>query len=125
MIRFNPFLTRLFLFTALLFSLPGWGKEPKEGQKLFEMRCARCHGRDAKGSMEMAMTLKLDPVLLDLTRNQVVQKPLADLVKLIASGHGKMPKQKAWLTDAQIWEVAKYLQSLQRAYASGKDRRQK
>jgi mono/diheme cytochrome c family protein len=93
------------------------GGEPAEGRALFEARCITCHGRDAKGSVEAAKRLKVDPIKVDLTKEQVTRKSAASLRKLVAGGHGKMPRQDS-LSPAQIRSLVKYLQSLQRSYAA-------
>lgn len=102
-------------------SSPALGRDLLQGRKLYQANCASCHGINAKGSLEAAKALHVDPLKLDLTRPQVVLKPTSQLVKLISGGHGKMPKQKNWLTPAQIRSVISYMQSLQKAYASGKE----
>lgn len=111
----------LAAFFCLCLSSPALGRDLLQGRKLYQANCASCHGVNAKGATEAAKALQVDPLKLDLTRSQVVLKPTAELTRLISSGHGKMPKQKNWLTAAQIRSVISYLQSLQKAYASGKE----
>ena len=105
--------TALFLlFPCFLFAT---GKDLIAGQKLYESRCARCHGLNAKGNLDSAKSLSLDPVKLNLTRETILKKSQKDLEKLILSGHGRMPKQ-AMLSQDQVRSVLKYLQTLQKAY---------
>jgi mono/diheme cytochrome c family protein len=98
---------------------PAFGAGGATGQNLFEDRCADCHGLDARGSVKMAKTLKVDPLQLDLTRDEIIQKTSQDLNRLISGGHGKMPKHQDLLTPKQIKSLVKYLQSLQKAYVLG------
>ncbi len=91
------------------------GQSIPSGQKLFENRCARCHGLNAAGSPEMAKTLKVDPVKLNLMKESVVRTSRARLEKLVAGGHGRMPRQEH-LTPGQIRSLVKYLQNLQKAF---------
>jgi len=107
----------LFLFTLTLLFLVerSFGAETV-GQKLFSTHCLRCHGINAKGSMEAAKSLKMDPSRLDLTKEAVVQKSTQYLKQRIADGHGKMPQHRQMLTRNQIQALAQYIQSLQKAY---------
>lgn len=83
------------------------------GQKIFEGKCAQCHGKDAKGLAKMAKVLKVDQDKIDLTRPEVVKMTDAEVVKTVNEGNKKMPKFKGKLTDEQIQETIKYLRSLQ------------
>jgi mono/diheme cytochrome c family protein len=85
------------------------------GKKIFEGKCAQCHGKDAKGVAKMAKVLKVEPVVVDLTRDEAVKLSNADKVKTVTEGKKKMPKYKGKLTDEQIQGVVKYLESLQGA----------
>ncbi|HEY5040258.1 MAG TPA: cytochrome c [bacterium] len=93
----------------------GWGGDLAPGQKIFEGKCAQCHGKDAKGMPKMAKVLKVDPMLVDLTRDDAVKLSTEDKVKTVTNGKKKMPKNKGKLTDEQIQQVVKYLESLQGA----------
>lgn len=122
MSRITPSILPCFLFVALLylaFPATSLSRDILQGRKLYQANCASCHGINAKGSVEAAKALQVDPLNLDLTRPKVVLKPTVDLVRLISGGHGKMPKQRTWLNPAQIRSVISYLQSLQKAYVSG------
>jgi len=83
------------------------------GQKLFEGKCAQCHGKDAKGVVKMAKVLKVEPSAIDLTREDAVKLTTADKIKTVTEGKKKMPKFKGKFTDEQIQETVKYLESLQ------------
>ena len=106
-----------FLSFASWVSL-AWGAPLSNGQKAFEARCAACHGIDAKGSPSMAKTLKVDPLVLDLTRLGITQKSTRELRDAVSNGHYKMPKQRQTLTPQQINSVVQYLRSLQTSVAS-------
>lgn len=96
------------------------GFEPPNGKKLFEARCAACHGLDAKGSSETAKRLGTDLVNLDLTREAVARKSAAALRALVSGRHGKMPRQES-LKPAEIQALVKYLQSIQKTYVLKRD----
>ena len=108
-----------FLFFASWVSL-AWDAPLSNGQKVFDARCAVCHGIDAKGSPSMAKTLKVDPLVLDLTRPGILHKSTGELKDAVANGHYKMPKHRETLTPQQIKSVVQYLRSLQTSVASNK-----
>jgi cytochrome c6 len=83
------------------------------GQKIFETKCAQCHGKDAKGSPKMLKVLKVEPAKLDLTGAEASKLSQEEVVKTVTAGKKKMPKYKGKLTDDQIESAAKYVKSLQ------------
>ena len=88
------------------------------GKKIFEGKCAQCHGKDAKGVAKMAKVLKVDPVNIDLTRPEAVTMTSDDLEAIVTNGKNKMGKYKGKLTADQIKEVVAYLKTLQDASQS-------
>ena len=110
-------------FAAIFFSLALFllafsvarSEDLAAGKKIFEGKCAQCHGKDAKGVVKMAKVLKVEPVLIDLTRDEAVKLSNADKVKTVTEGNKKMTKYKGKLTDEQIGQVVQYLESLQGA----------
>ncbi len=108
----------LFCFVTAFALADGDALSP--GQKLFESKCAQCHGKDAKGNVKMAKVLKVDPVNVDLTRAAAVTLSTADKIKTVTNGNKKMPKFKGKLTDDEIQTAVKYLESLQANAAGSK-----
>ena len=90
------------------------------GKKLFEAKCAQCHGKDAKGVAKMAKVLKVEPTMLDLTRAEAVSLSAEDMEKTVSTGKKKMPKYKGKLTEDQIKAVVEYAKSLQVGSSGGK-----
>jgi cytochrome c oxidase cbb3-type subunit 3 len=77
------------------------------GDLFIRMNCVACHGYDAKGGM--------GPDLTD-TYWRYGGAP-ADIYKSIAEGRPKgMPAWGAMLTDAEIWKLVAYVQSLGGSY---------
>ena len=67
-----------------------------------------CHGADGSASTGMGKSMGLKP----LAAPEVQSMSDADLTALITNGKGKMPAYKGKLTDAQITDVAKYVQTM-------------
>lgn len=87
--------------------------KPAPGQKLFEAKCAQCHGKDAKGNPKMEKLLKLDPSTLNLTKADAVSMTSDAIVAQITNGKKKMPGYKGKLTADQIQDIAAYLKGIQ------------
>lgn len=114
------FIPSLFLlFLCVISIIPSAnGRDMPKGQMIFEARCASCHGMNARGSYSMSKTLKVDPLVLDLTRPGIVHKSTRELQVAVSNGHYKMPRHREILTPQQIQSVVKYLRSLQTSLAS-------
>jgi cytochrome c6 len=118
LIGFSVVFISLFLFTATF--VIAAGDNVPSGQKLYETKCTQCHGKDAKGVAKMAKVLKVELTVVDLTQGAAVTIATADKIKIVTTGQKKMPKFKGKLTDEQIQDVVKYLESLQAAGAEKK-----
>ena len=105
----------IFLATLLFTATFAMGDEVSPGQKTFESKCAQCHGKDAKGNVKMAKVIKVDPVNVDLTREDAAKLTADDMAKIVSGGKNKMPKFKGKLTPEQIKQVVDYIKSLQGA----------
>lgn len=116
--HFREFIAFLTVLLALCSFVEVFADTPTPGQKLFEGKCAQCHGKDAKGVAKMAKLFKLDPSKLDLTQGEAVTLTSDDITNTVTNGKNKMPKFKGKLTDDQIASVAKYLKSIQGSAAS-------
>ncbi len=81
----------------------------EDGAKVYQSKCAMCHGKDGKSDTKAGQMTKSP----DLT-----QKPwksgssLADVDKLIREGAGKMKGYEGKLSDGEIQAVADYVRTL-------------
>lgn len=83
----------------------GNGAAVKEGEKLFDERCADCHGSDAMGGA--------GPDLTDGT--WIYGGSDGDLFATVSGGRkGGMPSWKGQLKDEEIWKVIAYVRSLRK-----------
>ncbi len=107
----------IFLSILLFTSTFVQGADKSAAQKIYDAKCASCHGKDAMGSAKMAKMMKVEAASLDMTTPKVVKLTDAGTAKSIALGKKKMPKYKGKLTDQEIADVVQYLRSLQAAVA--------
>lgn len=98
---------------ALIFSSGiSQAADPAAGRKLFEAKCASCHGKDAKGNAAMAKMFKAEPAALNLIDEDTLKKTDADLSDVTDKGRGKMPSYKGKLKPEEISDVLAYLRTL-------------
>ncbi|WP_324754497.1 cytochrome c [Roseovarius sp. Pro17] len=75
------------ILLAAIFGLPAMAQDPSEGERVFQNRCAMCHGPDANGAGPMAPVLLLQPV---------------DLTHLRRDNDGEFPLQRViWRIDGR------------------------
>jgi mono/diheme cytochrome c family protein len=79
------------------------------GKKIFEAKCAPCHGKTGKGDGPAAVAIT--PKLSDL-RHSAGDHSAGNLAWKIAVGRAPMPAWKGTLSEAQIWDVVNYIKSL-------------
>lgn len=86
---------------------PAYGQESAEidPKKLFEYRCATCHGKDGKGT-KRGLALK-SPNFADT--NWQASKKDEELVNSITNGRNKMPPWREKLKPEEIDALAKYV----------------
>jgi cytochrome c6 len=84
-----------------------------DGQKVFQGKCTQCHGKDAKGAPKMAKVLKVDPIKVDLLREEAAALSAEEMEKTVTNGKGKMPKYKGKLSTEEITAAVQYVKTLQ------------
>lgn len=105
---------RIFLFAAFCMPVFTFAQDGNLGlgKKYFEGKCARCHGKDARGSDKMAHHLGIPLQRIDLGRGEVLKMSIYQIEAMIDSGKHRMPKYRGKLTDAQIHDIAMYVKKL-------------
>lgn len=81
-----------------------------DGKKIF-VKCATCHGKDAKGNPAMAKMLKVDQSSLNLV-DATARFTDAELAKVILGGRGKMSGFRRQLKEVEVSAVLGYIRSL-------------
>lgn len=80
--------------------------------KLYQKHCVQCHGKDGRGVASMAKILKVEPRLLDLSREEVQKGKEGDLLKSISEGKNKQPGFKAKLSEQDRKAILRYIRNL-------------
>jgi len=89
--------------------------DPELGKKVYEKKCASCHGADGKSNAKMEQTLKVKiPVLAG-----AVLKPDPELLKLVSEGKKPMPSFGKSLSKDEIDAVVQYAKGLATGKAAG------
>lgn len=115
-IRHLRFFARGAAVFLVLFGLAACGPQPtlqvpaeyQLGQKHFHRICANCHGPDAMGKTTKA------PRLID-AEYLPGNFPDEEIRQTVIEGTGKMPSQRAKVTDGEIAEIIKYLRYSQKS----------
>ena len=81
------------------------------GRTLFQANCAICHGPRGLGDGPQAFLLQPRPVNLQLHVPQHAQGEVYHWISEGVAGTG-MPAWKETLSEAQRWEIVRYLQAL-------------
>ncbi|MFA6028253.1 MAG: c-type cytochrome [Elusimicrobiota bacterium] len=83
-----------------------------EGKKLYDAKCASCHGKDGKGSAAMAKVLKTDAAGLDMLDAASLGEKDEQWLEVTKKGAGKMPAYGAKLSDAEIMGILSHVRGL-------------
>jgi rhodanese-related sulfurtransferase/cytochrome c553 len=88
------------------------GKNPGDGQKLFEGVCAACHGMDGQGRfppvvMKSYLSLHSDHEHFEIVKGGPPQKPGSPIV---------MPTFEDKLSKDQIWSIVQYLRTWEKTW---------
>ncbi len=91
-------------FTVAALSLV-LAQEDSPGKKVYVSKCLMCHGEDARGDTKAGKMMKT----LDLTTEPWNQgTSVAEVVKTLREGLGKMPKYEGKISEADLKAVAEY-----------------
>jgi len=85
---------------------------PPTAGETFKLRCASCHGKDAKGGAAMAKMYRADPAVFDLTSKTTQAMKDEELAAVILKGRKKMPKFEGKLTEDEVKAMVGYLRTL-------------
>ena len=84
-------------------------QEDLPGKKVYDSKCATCHGEDAKGDTKAGKMMKTP----DLTTEAWKQgTSVAEVVKTLQEGLGKMPKYEGKISEEDLKAAAEYARML-------------
>ena len=81
-----------------------------QGRRIYEDRCADCHGDKGKGDGPAATDL--DPKPGDLSKPSLREQPDGVLFWKISEGKKPMPPYKTKLSEEQRWQTVNYIRTL-------------
>ena len=91
-------------FTVAALSLV-LAQEDSPGKKVYVSKCLMCHGEDAKGDTKAGKMMKTP----DLTTETWKQgTSVAEVVKTLGEGLGKMPKYEGKISEEDLKAVTEY-----------------
>ena len=90
------------ILTTLIFAFT---EENQLGAQVFEKKCVMCHGKDGVGDTKAGKMMKTPDINVAEWKNG---KTVADLVKTLREGLGKMPKYEGKLSEEELNAVAEY-----------------
>ena len=88
-----------------------------EGQELYRVNCAMCHGAEADGVSQVAPRFVNAGVRAppNLREGLALLSPDGYIYAVVTHGIGNMPSQQRLLTPSERWAIVNYLRSLQAA----------
>ena len=103
------------LLGAFMWASTGAAADPELGKKVYEKKCASCHGADGKSNAKMEQMLKVKiPVL-----GGSALKPDAEVLKLVSEGKKPMPSFGKSLSKDEIDAVVQYAKALATGKVAG------
>ncbi|OGW13654.1 MAG: hypothetical protein A2W77_05920 [Nitrospinae bacterium RIFCSPLOWO2_12_39_16] len=103
---------KLIILCLMIFILSFSLAYAENGKKIYDKKCASCHGKDGKGNSAMVKMLKVDASLLDLLDKATLDKSDEELISIISKGMNKMPAYGKELKDEEIKGIITHIRSL-------------
>jgi mono/diheme cytochrome c family protein len=85
-----------------------------QGQEIYTLYCASCHGHQGKADGIAANNLKVKP--LKFQDKKVTVQTNGALFWKIREGRGEMPSFKDMLSDEQKWQLVEYVRDISKPF---------
>lgn len=105
-------LVRWVMTVAIATTVAGLPALAEDAAKLYETKCASCHGADGKGVEAKSKALKVELAALDLLDKDSLAKSDQQWDDITKNGEKKMPKYAGKIPDADITAINKYIRGL-------------
>lgn len=104
---------KLTILFAVIFMFIALSAVAADGdKKVYDKKCASCHGKDGKGNPAMAKMFKADVSFLNLVDKETQDKTDEVLISITSDGKNKMPSYKGELKGEEIKGIISYIRSL-------------
>ena len=101
---YSSFIVSIVFFTLVTLSL-ALAQEDSPGKTVYDSKCLMCHGDDGTGDTKAGKMMKTP----DLTTEPWKQgTSVAEVVKTLREGLGKMPKYEGKISEEDLKAVAEY-----------------
>ena len=101
---YSSFVLLIGFLTVAAFSLV-FAQEDSPGETVYDSKCVTCHGEDAKGDTKAGKMMKTPDLKTEPWKQGA---SVAELVKTLREGLGKMPKYEGKISDEDLKAVAEY-----------------
>ncbi len=85
-----------------------------QGQEIYTIYCASCHGREGKSDGISTNNLKIKP--LKFQDKKVTGQTNGAIFWKIREGRGEMPAFKDLLSEEQKWQLVEYVRDISKPY---------
>lgn len=85
-----------------------------QGQEVFVIHCAPCHGTRGKGDGIAAKDLKIKPV--PFQNKRVMEQSNGALFWKIREGRGEMPSFRSSISEEQKWQMVEYIRDISKPF---------
>ena len=86
-----------------------------EGQRLFNIYCAICHGEDGNADGSIVKAGKFSPPPSYFS-DQILALPIGQMFFVVHYGRNMMGSYATQLNQQQVWKVLSYVKSMQKTY---------
>lgn len=85
-----------------------------QGQEVFNIYCASCHGQHGEANGTVTPDLKIKP--LKFQDKKITSQSDGALYWKITEGKGEMPSFKDFISDEQRWQMVEYIRDISQPY---------